>query len=69
MNFPYNVNFHYNATTPTNIPLNINIGKIIFYGLIGYLILKLRGRFKNMGGGTEGITEMLSGKKFEPIKP
>ena len=22
-----------------------------------------------MSGGTEGITEMLSGKKFEPIKP
>ena len=61
INIPYKVNFHYTAEEPSAPLFNFNIGKIIVFGIIGYIAWKLRSGVKGMGGG---ISEMFNSKKF-----
>lgn len=67
INFPYKVNFHYAAEDRGPEGLKIELGKIIIYGFIAYLLFKLRSGFQ--AGAKNGLGELLNMKKYEPIKP
>lgn len=61
INHPYRISFNYAAET---IPEKqfINIGNIIFFGIIGYIFYKYKTGSFNFG--TQGLDSMLKSKKF-----
>ena len=67
INFPFKINFHYIPEELTGMDIKFDFGKLLFFGLIAYIIWKVRAGMKGKMGG--GIGDMLNLKKYEPIKP
>lgn len=60
------MNFHYGADFSEG-GMKIDIFSILIYGIVAYLLFKLRSNIGvNMKGG---LNDMLNLKKYEPIKP
>jgi ATP-dependent Zn protease len=60
------VSFNYSAEI---IPerASLNIGNIIFFGVLAYIFYKYKTGAFNFG--TNGLNDMIGTKKFQPIKP
>ncbi len=67
INADYKVNFHYAAE---ELPprANINIGNIIVFSFLAWLIFRIRKSGVKLNS-KEGMNQMLGLKKYEPIKP
>jgi hypothetical protein len=66
ISYQYRVSFNYSAETVPQRS-SINIGNIIFFGILGYIFYKYKTGSFNFGAS--GLGDIMNTKKFEPIKP